>query len=286
MFWILPALFAAFSEATKDYVSKRTMRHASPWGASFALLVFTLPFLFIALLFAGIPEIGPMFLPAILANSTVYVVAVIIYMRALEASPLSLTLPMIAFTPAFMLLTGPIVLGEFPKLLGLIGILTVVAGAYVLKAGHVRKGILAPFRALLAERGPRLMLLVAFIFSVTGVALKVAVNESSPMFAGVVGYSITAAIMVPFVLLAKKVRPREIRKNWAGFVGIGFFMALSEIGLLYAYTMTLAVYTVAVKRFSVLIGSAYGFAFFKEKEIVPRLAGSSLMLLGVVLMAL
>ena len=285
MLWILSALFAAFSEATKDYFSKRAMKNVNHYIAAWALMALTLPFLLIALIFVGIPEIGPLFFHALIANSTIYTVGVVLYMKAISKSPLSLTLPMIAFTPVFMLITGPLILGEFPKTIGFLGIVSVVVGAYVLKVKDIKKGLLSPFVSLVKEGGPLIMLFVALLWSFTAVTAKFLVNQSSPVFAMVSIYFITTIIFTAFIFITKKVKTKDISKNFKKIIGIGFFMSLAEIGLVYSFTMTLAIYAITVKRLSILIGSFYGFKFFKEKDIIQRVSGSLLMLLGIILIA-
>jgi drug/metabolite transporter (DMT)-like permease len=285
MFWIIPALVTAFSEATKDYFSKRAMKNINYYLASWSLLALALPFFLFSLAFVGIPEIGPNFWTAIVANSVLYTVSIALYMKAISKSPLSLTLPMLSFTPAFMLLTGPLILGEFPKGSGILGIASIVIGAYVLNIKDVKKGLLSPFVSLAKERGPMYMLGVSLLWSITATLMKFSVNESSPVFAAVSLYLISAIIFSVFVFATKKVKVKEIKTNFKSLISVGFFVSVSEISLAYAFTLTLAVYAIAVKRLSILIGSFYGFKFFKEGEVAQRIAGSALMLLGIALIA-
>jgi drug/metabolite transporter (DMT)-like permease len=286
MFWIIPALFSAFADANKDYVSKRAMQTVNHYVAAWALMTLILPFLSIALLFIGIPMIGPLFLEALIVNSMVYVISVVLYMKAISISPLSLTLPMIAFTPAFMLITGPLILNEFPKPMGILGITGVVIGVYILKVKDVKKGLLHPFISLFKEKGPLLMFIVAVMWSFTGTTTKFLVTQSNTVFALFSLYVLSASVFTVFIFATKKVKIKDISGNLKNISGIGFFMSLSEIGLVYSYTMTLAVYAIAVKRLSILIGSFYGFKFFKEGDVIQRASGSILMFLGVILMAL
>lgn len=281
MLWFVFAFLAAIAEATKDFVSKKTMKTTNPYAAAWALLTFTLPFLLLGLLVTGIPTIGPLYLVAVLANAIVYILAVLLYMKAINASDLSLTLPMIAFTPAFMLLMGPIILNELPNEIGIFGVLTVVIGAYILKLKDVKKGTLQPFISLAKEKGPLYMLIVALLFSFTSTTAKLAVNESSPIFAMVGIYFFAMLLFTAYCIFAKKISEKDITKNWKGLLGIGLFMAISELGLVYAYTLTLAVFAIAVKRLSIIIGSLYGFKFFKEKDIAIRLIGSAIMIIGI-----
>ena len=55
-----------------------------------------------------------------------------LYMKAIRRSPLSLTLPYLAFTPVFNTVTGYVLLGETVTLQGFSGIALVVSGAQLI----------------------------------------------------------------------------------------------------------------------------------------------------------
>lgn len=286
MFWVITALLTAFSSATKDYISKHTMKKTNHYLTTWSLMTLTLPFLAFALIFVGIPQTTLFFWFVAFISAIVYIVSVLLYMKAISLSPLSLTLPMLAFTPIFMLLTGPLILGEFPKPIGIVGILSIVMGAYILNIKEAKKGLLQPFVYLLKERGPLLMLGVSALWSITATSMKFLVITSNTIFAMFSEYLISAVIFSLFVFLTKKVKLSEIRKNFRNMLGIGFFMSISEISLSYTFTLTLAVYAIAVKRTSILMGSLYGFKFFKEGNVLQRVLGSVFMLFGIILMVL
>src|SRR5512133_467897 len=55
--------------------------------------------------------------------------------------------------------------------------------------------MMAPFRALLSHRGPRMMLAVALIFSITSNLDKLGVERSSPVF-----WSLAVSVMITLIL--------------------------------------------------------------------------------------
>ena len=284
MLWILYSLLSAFSDATKDFLSKRVLRGRSfdAIVPAWAALAFASPFFAILMLFSGRTEVGPLFLPAAAVNAGLFVLANVCYMRGIKLSDLSLTLPMIAFTPAFMLITGLLVLGEMPAPLGMAGVLVVALGAYLLRSG---KGLLAPIRSLFADPGAKYLLAVALIYSLTAVSLKLAITASSPMFAITVIYLLALVLLTAYGLWTRRFDDVRLA-DLPALVPIGLVTVLSEMGLVYAFTLTLAVYAIAVKRLSIIIGSVYGFVFFGERDALRRIAASLIMLVGVVLLAL
>ena len=105
----------------------------------------------------GRPTLGAGFWPLLAVGGIFGAVTFFFYGRALREGDLSLTLPMLAFTPLFLLVTSPLTLGEFPGTGGLIGVCGVVAGSYVLNLRERRSGFWGPVRALWSNAGSRLM---------------------------------------------------------------------------------------------------------------------------------
>ncbi|HEX6828803.1 MAG TPA: DMT family transporter, partial [Burkholderiales bacterium] len=170
MTWLWLALACAFLAALADALSKR---HLTGYTAREMAMVrfgvgglLLLPFAFAHPL-ADLPWPFWVWMAALIPLE---VAAVVLYMRAIRDHPLALTLPYLAFTPVFTTVTGYVLLGETVSPRGLAGILLVVAGAWLLnlEAG----GALEPLRAIARQRGARLMLAVAGIYSVSAVLGK------------------------------------------------------------------------------------------------------------------
>jgi drug/metabolite transporter (DMT)-like permease len=221
-------------------------------------------------------------------------------MKALKHSDLSISVPMLAFTPLFLLVTSPLIVGEFPTPLGLVGIILIVSGSYILNINEFKKGYLAPFKALLQEKGPKLMLIVAFIWSITSNYDKIGAVNSSPII-WVVAVNLFIAISIfPILLTSNKdyfQKKRSslvkdgsywelIKANKNILLFTGFLSALTIIFQIYAITLTLVAYVIAIKRTSVCFGVIWGHLIFHEKGVKERLTGAVVMVLGVVLIIL
>lgn len=117
-------------------------------------------------------------LPA-LGSVAINLAANFAYFRSLQLSPLSKTLPMLSFTPAFAALLGAVVLGEKMLLRDIAGMVAVIVGALVLtlRAG---RGLAGFVEGLIEERGARWMIGVAFLWSATLLLDKQAVGHATP----------------------------------------------------------------------------------------------------------
>ena len=287
MHWISLTLLSAFFLATADTLTKRYLSHYRPgelvlvrFGMSGLLL---LPLL----LWGTWPELSPAFWGWVGVSVPMELAAMWLYMYAIRDSPLSLTLPYLAFTPVFNTLTGYLVLGETVSTTGFLGILLVVAGAWLLNLETVQTGawrkVLAPFRAITRERGARLMLGAAAIYSLTSVTSKGALLQSTPAFFGPFYFVIIGAASA-LVFASRDVSSwRALGRHPVAHLAVGFFMALMVIAHFYAIEHIEVAYMIAVKRTSLLFGMLYGAWLFRETGLKKNLVAGVLMVLGVYL---
>ncbi len=286
MMWLLFSILTALFEAVKDVICKKSLKTTDEYLVSGSMYMFSLPVLLLALFFIEIPVLSNRFWLALLAGTILNVLASLLYMKALKHSDLSISLPMVTFTPVFLLATSPLIVGEFPDLKGLIGIILIVCGAYILNVKEKQKGLWSPIRALMRERGPRYMLLVAFIWSLTSNIDKIGVINSSVLFWVLSTHVASAIIFLPLVLY--RLRRNKIRLSMPmlkPLLSIGLLTALRSIFQMSAIALTLVAYVISIKRTSVILGIWFGYLFLKEKGFAERLTGSIIMVLGVFLIA-
>jgi drug/metabolite transporter (DMT)-like permease len=183
MSWFIYALVCALSLATADALSKKALDdNTDPYIVAWARTGYAAPFIAVIIPFIDIPELDSVFFVITFLAIPLDIIAVLLYIRAIKVSPLSLTLPFLSLTPIFLIVTSYIILGEKPDKFGFIGIILVVIGAYLLNVHTISQGFLAPFRAIAEEKGSVLMIIVAFIFSI-GICLgKIAIQHSSTEF--------------------------------------------------------------------------------------------------------
>ena len=74
------------------------------------------------------PPLDTTFFSATAIAIPIDIIALILYQRAIKISPLSLTLPFLAFTPVFVVVTSFVLLKEIPDINSLVGIVLVFLG--------------------------------------------------------------------------------------------------------------------------------------------------------------
>ncbi|MEG3833807.1 MULTISPECIES: EamA family transporter [unclassified Microcoleus] len=286
MTWLILGLLTAFFEAVKDVFGKQNLKKSDEYVVAWSLSFFSVIFLIPWVVYTGIPALNSQFWLALLIGGSINAVTSLLYIKAIKVSDLSLTLPLVALTPLFMLVTSPLIVGEYPKIFDYIGILLIVLGSYLLNIKEKSKGYLAPFKALLDEPGPKLMLIVALLWSIASNFDKIGVTNSSPIFWLFSLFGTISVLLLP-VLLHKTPNPgRKILKQLPMLAAMGSLNAMGVLFQMQALTLTFVVQVIAIKRTSVLMGVLFGHLIFKEKDIQQRLLGAGIMILGVLFISL
>ncbi|MFB6285624.1 MAG: EamA family transporter [Candidatus Bipolaricaulia bacterium] len=285
MLWLVLAFGSALFESLKDLFSKKGLQQIDPYIVAWAMPLYALPFLMATLFFIDIPALEPRFWPALVGSGLLNVGAAVLFMKAIQRSDLSVTVPLVTFTPIFLLLTSPILVGEFPRPLGLAGVVFIVLGSYALHLREWRNGILAPFRALLSERGPQLMLVASVLWSVTANLDKIAIQASSPRFYPVAVIAFVATALAPLAIWRSQGQARVIATRWRNLLPVGFFVALTLSVQMTALSLALVAYVIAIKRLSTVLSVLWGHLVFGEHGLAERALGAGVMVVGVFLIA-
>lgn len=286
MLWFVLSLITAISFAARAVISKKILKDTDEYIVAWARSFFSLPFLLLLLFFTEIPEIDITFWMYLGIGTVFVTIASILHMKALKVSPLSLTIPFMNFTPLFLLITSPLMLGEKPSIFGGIGILLIVFGAYVLNIQTFQKGFFEPFKAIAREKGSLFMLIVAFLFAISSNIDKIAVLKSSAIFYAIIFQVGLSIVLFPFVALKSKNRIMQLKNNLFGFFMIGFLLALIVISHMTAITLTIVPYVISIKRTAAIFSVIFGYLFFKEKNFKQCLVGATIMVIGVLLITL
>lgn len=281
----LYAFGAAFFTAVSDAMAKRILQRHSAVVVAWARLAYASVFLLPLLFFIPIPKLDGIFWLTIAVLIPLEIIAILLYMKALQISPLSLTVPFLSLTPAFTILTSFLILGELPDLPGLLGICFIIVGAFSLNIHRLGEGALQPLRSIVMEKGSLFMIVVALIYSLTSVLGKVAIQHSSPAFMGICYIPLISISLLPLAV-RKGMRGAALKSGGLLLFLIGFCQALTALFHFKGISMIMVSYMISVKRLSLFFGVAFGGIFFHEEHIRQRLFGSLLMLAGVVLIVI
>jgi drug/metabolite transporter (DMT)-like permease len=302
MFWAVLSAIGAGADAAYYIVNKKFLQSVGPDVLAAAGFLCAGACLLALSLLRGVPVLGPEFVPAVIADCILNIIGTTLAFRALRSTDLSLAVPMLAFTPLFLIGTAALILHEVPSSAGILGIIIIAAGSYVLNAAGGHTSLMDPFRAMVRDAGVFSMLVVAFLYAIVINFDKMVVLNSDTLFGSALVFSILGCAFFVIFLL-KRYRKTAPGRNtcWAnppatdGRAGgtwrdlaaatviVGIFLTIETIAINQAYLLQIVPYVSAIKRTSILITVVYGTLVFREKEHLRRVSGAVLMVLGVVL---
>lgn len=233
------------------------------------------------------PFLGAFFISLILNTFAYHLL-----LRAIANYPVSIVMPYVGLTPLFLTITSYLILGEALTRLQILGIALIVLGAFVLQLPQDWQ--FKDWRKWInwREKGIWLMILVAFIWSITASVEKIAVKASSPE---IYGAAIHLALGGIFVIVekwsVKNVKNRMVAENKASeqkkliFV-LGLISAALAWCQLFAIKITYVSYVIAFKRAGVLVSTILAFLLLKEGNYLKALTGTVFILVGAALITL
>jgi drug/metabolite transporter (DMT)-like permease len=290
---LLASLFTAICQSATDLGTKAATLDAddrailaAQWSAGAILLTAACLMVYPGLASRPLETLAALTQPdfwGLLAwSGALNVVAYLLYIRAFRLSDASLVAPLVLLTPVLMLFTSPIMTGERAPPLGAFGVLFTVLGVGLLDAGEAN-GRRFNFAVFARDKGARLMIATAIIWSVTANLDKLGVKASTPLI-WIAAVTIVIALCANLYWLAgRRSAPRVRSLRYA--VGAGSAMALGNTAQMWALTVLFTPYVIAIKRLSALFTVLASGRVLKE-ETGGRLLGAAVMLLGAAMIAL
>lgn len=283
--WLWLSLGAAFAVATADALTRRFGQDLDPWVLTWVRFGYGVPVFLAYRLLIDVPPLDATFWLALACLLPLEVAAQLCYVRALQISPLSLTVPILGFGPVFLLIVPAIILGERIGPQGILGVVLVAGGGYLLNLDRRRFGIWEPLLAIVRDPGPRLMLVTAALYAVTATVGKLALlHSSAEWFAGFY-YTAIAIAFFPVAAVRARRSPQAFFRRPGPFLAIGALMAVMMVCHNLAIARAPVAYMISVKRLSLVFAVLYGGLWFRELNLRDRLLGVTVMCAGVVAIA-
>ena len=283
--WVIFAVLNPVFDSLKGVFSKKASKQVDPllvsWFNNLIPLIIFSPVLFFTEL-----RFNSQFFEAIFISGLINITATILYHRALFKADISVVIPLLSFTPLFLLFLSPLIVGEFPDSWGLIGTLLIVAGSYLLNINLKKQNVFSPLKSLIKEKGTRYMLIVAFIWAISANFDKRGIEASSIyQYIFFINLFVTLGTTI-FVFSKRKISLPALRAEYKNLLAVGILTSAVFFVHMTAITLTLVVYVVSIKRTGGMISVVLGYFIFKEKNIRQRFLGSAIMFAGVLLIIL
>lgn len=218
--------------------------------------------------------------------------------RAIHLAEFNYISPWLAATSIIIIIPSFLILGEKINSAGFLGIILVVAGAFLIdfKKRTENQSEKERIRRTINNKAKVYALIMGVCYTITPVGMKMAIIESSPIFVAVLAHlSIALCFLVIILLFQRKNIFGEVKVLSGGGKKIFYGTALAA-GLGYAISngsvnVALAIAPVslvmAVKRIAPVFSFFIGYLFFKEKnDARKKFMATILIAAGVIIVAI
>jgi uncharacterized membrane protein len=287
--WAIFAVTAALLTSFLPIINKRILADAHVAVVAWVPNALSLPILLVAtLMLMGWPRIDTVFLVAVLASGALNLAATLASTRALQLADASVATPFLSFNPAFTLLISFLTLHEIPTLRGIVGVLLVVLGAYLFQVDALGKGILAPVRALIHQPGVLLAIGASFIWGLTPVAEKIAIQHTTPENPLMVAFATTlpTVVLLTPALLRQTVSPlAQIQRHRWGLLVAGLISGVAPLFGFSAIASGNVGYVTALFKLGAVATVVWATLLLNEPGLRQRLPATAVMACGALLLA-
>jgi len=273
------AVAAALCWASLDVVRKALADAATPLALAVFLLVGQLPFFALWAVVDRSWIVNDVYWMPALASMAMNALASVLFMRSLQLSPMSRTIPFLALSPVFGTVLAALLLTEVPSFIQLGGVALVVCGAFVLNSDIARVW----WRAVVDEKGVPHMIAVAALWSGSLAFDKLALPHASAASHALL---LTAGSgLMLFGWVALRGRFGELGAAWRApkplLLGlVGFAVAAVALQLLSLNWLWVAVVETLKRGIGVLGSIIFGRVFFLEPITGQKLVAATLMAAG------
>lgn len=285
--WFFLALLAALGQSLQDVSNKAGLKKLDPLFATWLMHTVIAPLSFASVLYrTGIPHFPPELLWPYVLGVACNIGGAWGFMAGLKRTDVSIVAPLQLMTPLVLLITSPLMLGQNPTAIGVIGVFLIVSGTYLMKLKKARESLLAPFKELFSDRGVQ--------FAITGVVIMSFSSTFDGMGVGIVdGLSwyffklVGISVVLALVLRGKLITGFRETEGASRFVVMaGIFGFVSGSAQMIALETAIVPYVMSIKRLSVFFSVLLGYFIWKERGLKEKLLGVSVMFAGLLLILL
>jgi drug/metabolite transporter (DMT)-like permease len=281
-------LLSAFLHALRSLFTKESGdKQVFLWLYSLFALLFFSPLFFYFLFRVGIKD------PAAYAwcagSGFVHFLYWIFLTQSYKEGDLSHVYPIMRSSPALVLVVAVLFLGEKVSAQGVVGILLVSVGVYIINMTHISgDALLAPLKSIAYNRSTQFAFLTLISVATYSIVDKMAVAVIHPILFAFIHLFCGMCYYTPYILLTKNAD--VIRKEWhegiariimAGVIGISGYSLI-----LIAFTFERVSYIVGLRQISIVFAVLMGSHLLKEKHKGIRLAGALIIFSGGFLISL
>ena len=211
------------------------------------------------------------------------IISALLFLESIKKSELSLTIPLLSFTPLFSALLSSFMLKENLVMTQYFGIVFIVFGATILYSKKISlTGVYDSIFSILNNKSAKYMLYVSFLWSLTPIIDKICFKFSSMNFHGLV--QAIGIFLILFCFYKNSIQKdfQIIKKNKLLILITVLIGTTATILQFLAIKLTYVSIMESVKRsFGQILSVVFGSIFFRESISTQKILGIFVIITGV-----
>ena len=211
------------------------------------------------------------------------IISALLFLESIKKSELSLTIPLLSFTPLFSALLSSLMLKENLVMTQYFGIVFIVFGATILYSKKISlTGMYDSIFSILNNKSAKYMLYVSFLWSLTPIIDKICFKFSSMNFHGLI--QAIGIFLVLFCFYKNSIQRdfQLIKKNKLLILITVLIGTTATILQFLAIKLTYVSIMESIKRsFGQILSVVFGSIFFKESISTQKILGIFIIFTGV-----
>ena len=208
---------------------------------------------------------------------------------AYKEGDLSHVYPIMRSSPALVLVIAVFLLGEQVSAQGVVGILLVAVGVYIINMKQISGAeLLAPVKSIAHDRSTQFAFLTLISVAFYSIVDKMAVNYIHPILFAFLHLFFGMCYYTPYIVFTRNVA--QIKKEWSSgalrIIMSGIIGIVGYAFILVAFTIERVSYIVGLRQTSIVFAVLMGSHFLKEKHQGIRLTGALIIFAGGFLISL
>lgn len=286
MEWFVAGTVAAIAFGLNNLLAKHLMQKDS--ALTYTAVYSTLGLLLITPITLGFArlEISTIALIAAITSGFVNIIAFYFYNDSIKIGEISTVIPLTRLTPVFTGIFGFFLLGETFGWLNGLGIFIVTAGAYLVLLEEMN--IIKPLERIIHDKAEKLAVASSVVYGLAAIVDRFGTQQIDPLLYTWLIYATMTVGLLTFLKI-KHDKFSHIKNAFEGqehyYLISAIFSVTGSISIFYAFSKAAAFKVVPLLQFQVLIGVLGGIILFNERDLTRKLAGSIILVGGVVLVA-
>ena len=261
--------------------------------------------MFLFSLATGGPQLSAGWLLPTIATGVLNIGIMFAKTRARALEDVSLVTPIDSTTPAVVIVTAMVIVGEYPTTLGWIGIWVLVVGTYILNIQELRQQLLekqavtgpawkkelrvwlAPFLALNKSAGIRWAFLAVILSTFSLPCDGLTARRADVGFGFGMVFAIAALGNLALTLMRREHKGAKVGEAIRRMVALGLPIAIGTVLTGLAFRISLVAYVGTMKRLTIPMTIVLAYMFLGEKRSFrQRIIGGTIMAIGAIIVAL